>query len=666
MARDQRLELTWYNKGKSLLPAETGKYGYVWIDPRDPRYSETRLPDVYEEVIGRRTGKSEGITYSERADLEPQVDNLLILGESGDVLKILAYNPEFSHKYLGKTKCVYIDPPFNTAKTFASYEDNIEHSVWLTMMRDRLLVFRELLDDDGTIWVHLDHVENHRMRLLLDEVFGSKNFIAEVIWQKTYSPRNDKHTISSNNDFILVYGKNKDVVSLNGLERTESSNKKYGNPDGDARLWRSDNNSAPHNATSSGKQVKSLYGIRHPLSGKLLFPSQGRQWAFKRSRIISALSEFAEYREVEPDLELRSKMSGLPIEALDPTVLDLEIRNADSAVKSTQQRIQAGSWPEFFPNREGFGRKTYLENVRKDKAPETVWLLTEVGHTDGANKEIQALFPGVTAFSTPKPEKLLERIIHIASNPGDIVIDVFGGSGTTAAVAQKMGRQWVTCELLEDTFQKFTRPRLEKVVNGDDMGGVSSTKGVRIDATVDGLPEELSPVEAQQLTSLLRKALKGNPQISRSNELKQLRRLVKTVDSPDQVNWLGGGGFSVAKVARPCFNYLPELGLTVLTEHATGKTLVRSIAANLGFELSDGSYFNGHRNREMLAVIEGFLDTTKIDDIMAHLPRGFSVLIAATELSENARQHVRDFKNGSRVIHVPLDMFPFSNNAWEA
>ena len=164
--RPQKLELTWFNKDQALIPTEEGKYGYTWVDPKDPRYCEVHALVAEELVRGEQSPKEEGVTYSERADLEPTEDNLLILGESGDVLEALTQVPELADKYVGQVKCVYIDPPFNTAQTFANYEDNLEHSIWLTMMRDRLVHLRTLLSEDGSIWVHLDDVENHRMRVL--------------------------------------------------------------------------------------------------------------------------------------------------------------------------------------------------------------------------------------------------------------------------------------------------------------------------------------------------------------------------------------------------------------------------------------------------------------------------------------------------------------------
>lgn len=237
------------------------------------------------------------------------------------------------------------------------------------------------------------------------------------------------------------------------------------------------------------------------------------------------------------------------------------------------------------------------------------------------------------------------------------MLDVFAGSGTTAAVAQKMGRRWVTCELVEDTFDRFTRPRLEKVVRGEDMGGISVSKGERVDATEAGLPEGLSAEDAQKLVSLLNKATKDQPELKNDKAIKAVKELVKTTKTPDTINWRGGGGFTVARLSPACFDYLPELGLTVLTEDATGEVLEKSVAANLGFPLTDEPGFVGKRNREYLAVVEGVLTTEKADDFMAQLPDKHSVVLAATELPEGIEEHVRSYKNGSSVVHIPSSLF---------
>ncbi|AKK03580.1 site-specific DNA-methyltransferase [Corynebacterium epidermidicanis] len=655
----QKLELTWFNKDKALIPTETGKYGYTWVDPRDPRYCETHTLTVLETVTGRRNEKRDGVQYGERADLEPQSDNLLIQGESGDVLEALTRVPELRDKYVGKVKCVYIDPPFNTAQTFTHYEDNLEHSVWLTMMRDRLLHLRDLLSEDGSIWVHLDDVENHRMRMLMDEVFGSGNFVTEVVWEKTYSPRNDSKGIPAVTDTILVYRKS-DQFSPNRLPRTAEMDGRYKNPDGDIKgAWKSADTTAP-----LAQERGYFGGIQHPISGELIYPPGSRHWVLSYSRILTSISEYGNYIAVPPSedsLFRRAQLMGIPVEEVRSDMPDLVLATDPETFpsRSAVDRIESGNWPEMYFSQKSIGRKAHLSEVAGRIAANFL-PHSEVGHNDGAIKEIRALFPGQNPFTTPKPERLLERIIHIATNPGDVVLDVFAGSGTTAAVAQKMGRRWVTCELLEDTFNRFTLPRLTKVVNGQDMGGISTSKSERIDDTDNGLPEGMTPDEAQKLTSLLNKAIKEHDDLKKSADIKALKALVKTKNSGDVVNWLGGGGFTVAKLAPSCYDYTPETGYTHLTDAATGETLIASVAANLGFHLSASDpHFSGRRNNEHLAVVEGVLTEAKVGDLMAHLPEGHSILFAATNLDEGVRDVVRSYKNGSRVVHVPLDLFPF-------
>ncbi len=660
--RPQKLELTWFNKDKALIPTEEGKYGYTWVDPKDPRYCEAHTLIVDDVVHGAQVPKEDGTTYSERADLEPTDDNLLILGESGDVLEALTRVPELASKYVGQVKCVYIDPPFNTAQTFANYEDNLEHSIWLTMMRDRLTHLRQLLSDDGSIWVHLDDVENHRMRVLLDEIFGAENFVAEMQWEKTYSPRNDSSGIPMVTDAILVYRKSS-AFSAQRLPRTDAMNARYFNPDNDPKgPWKRDNANAPGAATHQGM----VYGIQHPLSGEMIYPSRNNCWRFGQEKMLTIMNEWADYEFGILDTEEISRQKEVvgplanPQKFLPPLVLTSERFPNKEAV----QKLQSGPWPLFTISQRpgtGFSRKVYLSEV-PGRTPVNLLLSGEVGHTDNASKEIKALFPAQSSFATPKPERLLERIIHIATNPGEIVLDVFAGSGTTAAVAHKMGRRWITCELLEDTMQRFTRPRLEKVVRGDDPGGITLTKGERVDATEVGLPEGLSAEEAQKLTSLLNKAITDNDELKKSKDIRELKSLVKTKKSKDTVNWRGGGSFTVARVSPSCFDYDLDINLVTLTEDATGQTLVSSVAANLGFYLTpEDRHFDGVLGRQHLAVVEGVLDDGKVDDLMAHLPQGHTLLIAATIVTDGVRDHVRSFKNGSRVVHIPLDIFTYTS-----
>ena len=655
----QRLQLTWYNKDKALIPTETGKYGYTWVDPSDPRYCETHTLVLDDYVQGSQIPKSDEFAYSERADLEPQDDNLLILGESGDVLEALTRVPELAEKYVGKVKLIYIDPPFNTAQTFASYEDNLEHSIWLTMMRDRLHHMKKLLADDGSIWVHLDYAENHRMRLLLDEVFGCSNFIAEFVWQKADSPRGDAQRVSVDQDVILCYAASGSTV-MNRMERTAADNARFSNPDGDSKgVWFSDNRSAPTNVMSW--QHPSTFAIQHPISGEMIYPAKGGCWRFGRERLLESLNEYAEYASGDVDIAARVANTSLRSDQVRSDIPDLVLVDPASAAQCARTRIDDGNWPEFFVTATSFGRKSYPPN--EGQPARSWWPNDQVGHNREAKSEIKALFSGATPFSTPKPERLLERIIHIGSNPGDIVLDVFAGSGTTAAVAQKMGRRWVTCELLESTFTTFTRPRLEKVLNDQDPGGITRTKGERVDATEDGLPDGVSPEDAAKFTSVLNKLIKDDPELKKSIEVKTLKAASKTRRTKEVVNWRGGGGFQVAHLSPACFDYAPELDRVMLTAAATGQTLIESVTANLGFTLlhpDDDYIFDARRGNALLKVVEGVATTEIIDWLASQIQPGETIVLAATTVMDGVRQHLRKLVKGSRVVALPDDVFRYS------
>ena len=608
---NQRLQLTWYNKDKALIPTETGKYGYTWVDPSDPRYCETHTLVLDDYVRGTQSEKSDQFEYSERADLEPQDDNLLILGESGDVLEALTRVPELAEKYVGKVKLIYIDPPFNTAQTFASYEDNLEHSIWLTMMRDRLLHMKKLLSADGSIWVHLDDVEVHRMRLLLDEVFSPGSFVTTIAWEKAQGARNDTD-ISSAQDLILVYKKSPtiDFKSVrNLLPRSAAQIERYQNPDNDPRgRWRQGDNGT---AKSGSEDYR--FQIKLP-SGREVVPPPGSYWRFSAASFQAARKE---------------------------------------------GRIWFGANGDSLPV-----IKRYLNEVQGGVVPRTWWPASEVGSNQEAKRDhLRRLFPDSEPFSTPKPERLLERIIHIGSNPGDIVLDVFGGSGTTAAVAQKMGRRWVTCELLESTFTTFTRPRLEKVINDQDPGGITRTKGERVDATEDGLPDGVSPEDAAKFTSVLNKLIKDDPELKKSVEVKTLKAASKTRRTKEVVNWRGGGGFQVAHLSPACFDYTPELDRVMLTAAASGQTLIESVAANLGFTLlhpDDDYIFDARRGNALLKVVEGVATVEIVDWLASQIQPGETIVLAATTVMDGVRQHLRKLMKGSRVVALPDDVFRYS------
>lgn len=402
-ARRQQLGITWTNKEKALIPTEQGKYGYDWVDPTDPRYCETHYLEHVETVTGTQADKEEGRTYSERADLTPQDDNLLILGESGDVLEALTRVPGLREKYVGKIKCVYIDPPFNTAQTFANYEDNLEHSVWLTMMRDRLKHLWKLLSDDGSIWVHLDDVEVHRMRMLLDEVFGSGNFVAEVAWQKADSGRNDANHFSSSHDTIIVYAKST-AYQGHRLPRTAADNARFTNPDNDPKgPWWDGDPCAPGHSVN---QQIFLYGIQHPITGEMRYPSRGATWRYKQETMLEIMREWGNYQLgdiTEEEIKAREQVFGGPIAPKYQMVAPLVIPNwGEEDRERANDRYQQGNWPTYIlrsGGTGGFGKKSYIPTG--GRAPQTLWTNDEVGHNRAAKSEIKALFPGINPFATP-------------------------------------------------------------------------------------------------------------------------------------------------------------------------------------------------------------------------------------------------------------------------
>lgn len=704
----QRLELTWFNKDQALIPSETGKYGYTWVDPRDPRSCETHTLVMDEYVSGAQAPKEASTVYSDRADLEPTTDNLLILGESGDVLEALSRVPELAEKYLGQVKCIYIDPPFNTGEIFPQgYEDNLEHSVWLTMMRDRLLHMRSLLRADGTIWVHLDDAENHRMRVLLDEIFGPGRFLGSVIWQKADGPRNDLPNFSVDHDTILVYGAT-DTAKLHQQERDDALNAIYGSIDGDSRPWYDDNPTAP----SAHRNQTWVYAIQNPLTGELMYPAVGRCWGAKQETVFSAMNEYANYRlDVIDDDDERARICGVPVgelrKGIPAIILDESIEDATAHVEA---RKRQGIWPEFILRAKGtLGRKRIQPvtgtNVR------TLWLNSEVGHNRQAKSEIKKLFPGAAAFATPKPEALLAKIIRAATEPGDIVLDCFAGSGTTAAVAQKLGRRWVTCELLGENFTRFTKPRLEKVVMGADLGGVSVTAyetDVRVLPDGAALPEGISSIddawaitqsldkaakaieapvdvtalvrdlvkadgsadspalddaEAKSLVAVMRKLSRaGSSTVNAMPAAKRaIAQQIKTVKKPNETHWRGGGGFQVAHLAPACFDYDPELGLVTLTEAALDPALLSaSVAAHLRFALTpEHRYFHGVRGAMRLYVTRDPLTPEYVTTLVSQLGDGESLTVASTVVLDGTEAALRTTRRGSRVVHIPTDLFPF-------
>ena len=657
----QRLELTWYNKDKALIPTEQGKYGYQWVDPEDPRYCETHTL-IYEEYVeGKQSPKFEKYNYSHLADLEPQKDNLMVLGESGDTLETLTRVPELADKYIGNIKLAYLDPPFNTAKTFASYEDNLEHSVWLTMMRDRLLHIYRLLSDDGSIWVHLDTSENHRMRSLLDEIFGEQNFVTEIVWGKADTSRNDAKQFSVDQDYIYVYSRNPEWKP-NRLPRTSKQDSIYSSPDGDPHPWLPKPGHGPAAATHQGM----VYAVQSPITGELLYPPVGCHWRLGQEQMHQELCKYADYDKVVlDDAERRAEVCGVAQETIKSGVPALLLKQPFNSIREQVKKVVSGILPMVFFINDGktMQIKGYLPE--RGTVPRTIWNFREAGSNRNSKAEIKKLFPDKFPFATPKPEKLLQRIIHIATNPGDIVLDCFGGSGTTAAVAQKMGRKWVTCELLEENFNTYIKPRLTKVVKNEDDGGITRTAGERVASKDVILPEGVLPEDAVRFNFVLKKLIEGDEKLKNSNVVKRLKSLSQTQHSKEVVNWRGGGGFQVAHLSPECFTYSNENNRVLLTNAAKGDMLVRSVAANLGFNYikgTPGTIFDGRRGKNLLKVIVGVTDTKIADWLVSHITPDETIVIATTSLIDGVRQHLRKKRKGAKIVMIPDDIFPYSIN----
>ena len=336
-------------------------------------------------------------------------DNRLIFGDN--LLALKALEQEFT----GKVKCVFIDPPYNTGSAFAHYDDGLEHSIWLGLMRDRLEIIKRLLSDDGSLWITIDDNEAHYLKVLCDEVFGRGNFVANAIWQKKYAPQNDAKWLSDNHDHILVYAKNKEIWRPNLLPRTVEAEARYKNPDNDPRgVWKATDFSVKTYSAAND------YPIETP-TGRVVNPPESRCWVTSKER----------FEELVAD-----------------------------------NRIWFGKTGNNVPS-----LKKFLTEVKGGTTSLTVWLYEEVGHNQDAKKEVKQ-FNSKDVFDTPKPEKLVQRIIHLATNPGDLVLDSFAGSGTTGAVAHTMGRRWIMVELGEHCHTHII-PRLQKVIDGEDQGGIS-------------------------------------------------------------------------------------------------------------------------------------------------------------------------------------------------
>ena len=387
MTHKQRLELTWI--GKENRPKLEPRI--LLEDPAKSYHAKHRVSD--NDIF----------------------DNRLIHGDNLLALKAL------EQAFTGKVKCIFIDPPYNTGSAFEHYDDGVEHSLWLSLMRPRIELLRTLLTDDGSLWISIDDNECHYLKLLCDEIFGRRNFVATMIWEKRKS-RENRRAFSFNHDYVLVYAREKNAFEAvrNSMELSKKVLARYKNPDNDPRgAWQS----ISALAQAGHATASQFYTLKTP-SGKLLDPPKGNCWRYTQKRMEEAISE---------------------------------------------GRIWFGKSGDNVPR-----IKRYLsENPDDGLTPETIWPADEVGTNDEAKKALIELLPDAAVFENPKPESLMQRVIHIATNPRELVLDSFGGSGTTAAAAHKMGRRWIMVEL-GDHCDTHIRPRLKKLIDGEDPGGISA------------------------------------------------------------------------------------------------------------------------------------------------------------------------------------------------
>ena len=409
--------------------------------------------------------------------------NMIIHGDNLVALKSLL--PRFE----GRVKCIYIDPPYNTGNEGWVYNDNVNdpqinkwfnkivgkegedfsrHDKWLCMMYPRLKLLQKLLSNDGAVFISIDDNELYNLKLVCDEIFGHNCFVGDISWQRTYSTRNDAKGIVSEVEHILAYSKTPGWQPKK-LPRTAEMDKKYKNPDNDVAPWTSDNPCAPGAATHQGM----VYAIQHPFTGELLYPAVSSCWRYEQETMFNHMSGWAEYelRDID-DAAKRAAVCGVKEGEVRQGIKAIMLKKSlEESKKSAEAVLKRGQWPKFYFTKNGKGgirRKTYLENVG-GVPPTNLWEYKDVGHTDEAKKELKAIFGGDVPFDTPKPTRLVERILQIAADKDSIVLDSFAGSGTTAhavlnANAKDGGtRRFVLVEMM-DYAESVTAERVKRVL----------------------------------------------------------------------------------------------------------------------------------------------------------------------------------------------------------
>lgn len=456
--------------------------------------------------------EDEALSYHARSRREGDLfDNRLIQGDN--LLALKALEAEFA----GKVKCVFIDPPYNTGSAFEHYDDGLEHSLWLSMMRDRLELIRRLLSPDGSLWVTLDDNEAHYFKVMCDEVFGRQNFVSTFAWEKDQGRRGDTD-ISSAHDHVLLYAKDREKWRRirNLIPRTADQESRYKNPDNDPRgRWLQGDNGTAKSGSESAR-----FPITLP-SGRQVVPPSGNYWRFSRENFERARAE---------------------------------------------GRVHFGAKGDSMPV-----IKRYLTDVQQGVVPRTWWPADEAGTNQSAKRDhLRKLLPDIEPFQTPKPEQLIGLVLQIATNPGDLVLDSFAGSGTTGAVAHKLGRRWIMVELGDHAVTHVV-PRLKKVIDGEDPGGITKA-----------------------------------------------------------VDWKGGGGFRFYRLAPSLIEY-DKWGREVISRAYDGPMLARALCQLEGFDYapSETDYWAHGRSseRDFLYVTTQTLTHDQLRDLSEQVGEGRTLLV---------------------------------------
>ena len=430
-------------------------------------------------------GKPSFATPSPKGDTPLKTpENRIIHGDNLEALKSLL--PE----YEGRIDCIYIDPPYNTGNEGWVYNDNVNdprikkwlgevvgkesedftrHDKWLCMMYPRLKLLQKLLSEKGAIFISIDDNEEANLKLVCDEIFGSGNFVANISWQRTYSMRNDSKGIPAEAENIIVYSKTPDWEP-NKLPRTAEMDSKYKNPDNDINgAWQNTSAFAPGAVTHQGM----VYAIQHPFTGEMIYPTKTACWRYQQDAMLEYMNGWCQYKlEDLHDEEERAKVCGISKDEVRKDVKAIVLsKSLEESKKEAEAVYKRGQWPRFYFTSNGNGgirRKTYLENV-EGKPATNLWLFKDVGHTDEAKKEILSIFNGNSVFDTPKPTRLIERILQIATDKDSIILDSFAGSGTTAHAVLNMNRKdggrrrFILIEMM-DYAETITAERVKRVI----------------------------------------------------------------------------------------------------------------------------------------------------------------------------------------------------------